>query len=138
MDPKLLLVNCISLLFRETQLDKNSNPSFDLVAEAMQTIKISEAAVEGDQYRETMASLKGTVDYLALNHSVTGLEKDQLLQRIRVNCGQDIALYAVFEKAFNQSYDIETLKKVVLRYRDDLRTYLREFRIKEVLKRYDT
>jgi hypothetical protein len=62
MDPKLLLVNCISLLFRETQLDKNSNPSFDLVAEAMLTIKISEAAVEGDQYRETMASLKGTVD----------------------------------------------------------------------------
>ena len=138
MDPKLLLVNCISLLFRETQLDKNSNPSFDLVAEAMQTIKISEAAVEGDQYRETMASLKGTVDYLALNHSVTGLEKDQLLQRIRVNCGQDIALYAVFEKAFNANYDPETLKKIVLRYRDDLRTYLRESRIKEVLKRYYT
>jgi len=138
MDPKLLLVNCISLLFRETQLDKNSNPSFDLVAEALATIKISEAAIEGDLYRETMASLKGTVDYLCTNKNTAGLEKDQLLQRIRVNCGQDIALFAVFEKTFSYEYAPEPLKKIVLRYRDDIRTYLNDFRIKDILKRYYT
>ena len=136
MDMKLVLLESISLLFRESQLENRNTDSKELVKEAIATIKLPETTIEGDPYRETLVAFNTTIEYLLKSTEV--LNREHLLQRLRVNVASDVNLFKAFEESFKLDLEEAELKKAILRYRNDLQTYLREFKIKEVLRKHYT
>lgn len=137
MDAKLILQQAICLLFRESQLEKRQFTSKDLVKEIVATIRVPEQMMDGDRFRETILALRTTALYLADLPEGQELARDMLLQRLRLNVGYDTNLYHAFEQGLVDLSSQEEIKKHILRYRDDLRSYQRSLKIKDVVKRHN-
>ena len=138
MEPKLLFLHCIALLFRESQLEKRNYDSKEFVKEVLGTIKLPDTSIEHDKYREVLISLRSTVLHLIEQPSDTAVDMDYLLQRIRIAVGDDVALYEAFTSALKPLDAQSEIKRYVLRYQDELKTYNRDFRIRELLKKHYT
>ena len=138
MDSKLVLFQCISLLFRESQLENRVTNSKDLAKEALGTIRLPEPGVAVDYTRETLIALRATVLHMVDQPSDHVFDKTNTLDRIRVACGPDVAMLAVYEKGLEDLESEDQIKKKVLHSRQDLLTYMREIKIKEIAKKHYT
>lgn len=134
MEPKLLLVKLITLLYKENFLSNSTN-SAELAREVIQTIKLPEAGVDFDRSRDTTVSLRNTVTWMAEQRSDEKFDTPTLLQRIRVNVGEDEGLYVAIEQGFNGSEDETQLKKEIVLLRRELNGFLRQTRASEIIKK---
>ena len=132
MDSKLVLFQCIALLYRESQLEKRATDSRDLIKEAIGTIRLPEPGVAVDHTRETLVALRSTVLYMVDQPSDFNFDKTHILDRIRVACGPDIAMFSVYEKGFEDLESDEQIKRKIIHARQDLQSYMREIKIKAV------
>lgn len=135
MEPKLLLVKAITLLYRESQLDASADGSAELVRQVVESIKIPEGMIEGDPTRDIIIGLRQTAMWMASNPPNYDYDKNILLQRIRVNTGYDTGLYEAFESGLYEIETDEEIKKVCLDYRDVLRSYLDRSNVKDIVKK---
>ena len=135
MDSKLLLVNAITLLYRESQINVGADGSGQLVKEIVESIKIPDSSVEGDRERETIISLRATALWMANNIPNYDYERALLLQRIRVNTGYNNDLFDAFEAGMHDLETDEEIQRVCLEYRESLRMYLGRNKIKEIVKK---
>ena len=138
MDPRLVLVQCISLTYREAQLPNKNSDSKELVREVLSTLRIPESAIDGDRTRESIVGLRGTLLYMLDNPSTEPYDREHLLQRIRINLSGDAEMFPIFDNGLRDLVDEAEIKKQVLRYREDLRQYQHQLRIKDILKRFYT
>lgn len=136
MDSKLVLFQCITLLFRESQLEKRNIDSRDLVKEAVNTIRLPEAGVAMDHSRETLVALRATTLYMVEQPTDHVFDKSHILDRISISCGGDVSLYKIFETGVTDNLDQDQIKRKILNCRHDLNGYIRELRIKEVAKQH--
>lgn len=132
MDPKLLLVKCITLLYRESQLGAQTN-SAELCKEVIEAIRLPEATMEVDSGREVLVGLRGTVLYMAENPATHVYDKAPLLQRIRVNVKDDQYLYQAVEDSTAEATDVE-IQKEVSAYRRELLDYLNRGKVDALIK----
>ena len=136
MDSKLVLFQCIALLYRESQLEKRATDSRDLIKEAIGTIRLPEPGVAVDHTRETLVALRSTVLYMVDQPSGFNFDKTHILDRIRVACGPDVAMFSVYEKGFEDLESDEQIKRKIIHARQDLQSYMREIKIKELAKKH--
>lgn len=135
MDPKLLLVKVITLLYKESLLGDATTQSSALVKTIIGTIKFPENGLDFDRSREAMQSLRATALWMCENPPDHQYDRTALLQRIRVNVGDDEGLYYAFEQGIEVVEDKDILKKQCLDLRFELRHYIDQSKIKEILKR---
>lgn len=131
MDSKLLLIHCITLLYRETELAESSG-SETLAQSVLETIKLPDSSVSLQTSREVVVGLRATV-YWLLDHREKSYDKTQLLQRVRVNTKEESHLYNALEDAIRPLEDKEDLKKQILSYRKSLREHLNSQQINTIL-----
>lgn len=134
MDPKLLLVKIITLLYRESQLDNNNSGSAELAQSVIATIRLPESTMDGDSGRETLVGLRATALWMISNPHTQQYERSVLLQRIRVNTGDEVGLYAAFECGMEDLAEQTLIKRQVIEYRMALNQYLKKGKILEVMK----
>ncbi|MNQ04741.1 hypothetical protein D3C85_174620 [compost metagenome] len=134
MDYKLLLVQVITLLYRESQLDNRTANSAELVGQIVASIRIPETSMETDRGRETLVGLRATAMWMAGNPPTQDYDRTILLQRIRVNVADEDALYQAFEGATEPCEDLNLVKRMVLEYRSELQAYLNQNQITEIFK----
>lgn len=134
MDYKLLLVQVITLLYRESQLDNRTANSSELVGQIVASIRIPETSMETDRSRETLVGLRTTAMWMAGNPPTQDYDRTILLQRIRVNVADEDALYQAFEGATEPVEDPNLIKRMVLEYRSELKAYLNQNQITEIFK----
>lgn len=134
MDTKLLLVKSATLLYRESQIEKNSENSSELVKSVLATIKNPEFLMDTDFGREVITYLKTTVIWMANSPKDTVFDKTDLLVRLRVNIGEDSSLYRAVEDAISPDYDEKETKKQCSKLRAELREYLQKLSVKELIK----
>lgn len=132
MDPKLLLVKCITLLYRESQLGSQTN-SAELCKEVIEAIRLPEATMEVDSGREVLVGLRGTVLWMAENPPTYEYDKAPLLQRIRVNVKDDQYLYQAVEDSTKEATDLE-IQKEVSAYRRELLEFINRGKIDSLVK----
>src|SRR5690606_3140560 len=96
MDPKLLLVKVITLLYRESQLEDTTTNSADLARSVVSNIRLPESTMETDRGREVLVGLRATALWMIENPANQKYEKSVLLQRIRVNTGEEEGLFHAF------------------------------------------
>jgi len=137
MDPKLLLVMTITLLYKESLLlNKSAGNSSELAKQLINTIKLPEVVtIDRDTNREVILALRSTVLWMADNSLDYQYDSEELLQRIRVNVGDDQSLFDAMKDVVSlREVDQADNLKRVLSYRKMLKEHLDHIQIKVVLK----
>lgn len=135
MDSKLLLVKAVTLLYRESQLPSNAvENSSTLVKEILSTIKTPEIMVDGDFGRETISALRTTITWMLGAPVDTPFDKHELLQRIRVNVGQEESLFLAVKEGIEEELSEPDVRKACTNYREEFTKYLKKLRTKEIIK----
>lgn len=136
MDSKLLLVQAITLLYKESLLDDASSGSGSLVTDVIDTVVVPEMSIETERDRSAVSSLRSTALWMASNRSTTKYDRTELLQRIRINIGDDPIIIRSFEDAFNHDdVDPEKVRETVKYYRNQFRSYLQRTQFKKMLQK---
>lgn len=100
MDERYLLVNIISLLYHSSRLDKTSSLSYrELCKEILILIKLPETQVGGSDKQSAIIALKRTASLMADLSDPVQYTKEELLQRLKIDCGHDQSLFDVFKSA---------------------------------------
>lgn len=133
---KLLLVKSISLLYRESMLDQKESNSADLVRTVLEGIKLPELSLTVSHERECLAGLKDTALWMCGNGPDVVYERDELLQRIRVNCIHDDKLYEVFKATIEKEMDEASLKRTILSIRRTIHDIFRENEVVDIMRKH--
>lgn len=133
MDPKLLLVKCITLLYRESELGQTVN-SAELCQKAIDNIKLPESTMEVQSGREVLIGLRATVAWMIEKPSGEHYDKTQLLQRVRINTKDDSYLYNAVVDGVEKLDNDEEIQKQILSYRSELKRTLEQGEIDNILK----
>lgn len=138
MDNKLLLVKSITLLYLESCIEGVTENSAELAREILTNIKLPDMDREIDRHREILVGLRSTAMWMIEQPASTVYDSAALLQRIRVNVGDDDGLYAAFEDWILGEKTQESIKRLCIGYRETLRSYLSRSKVKEILKAAST
>lgn len=133
MEPKLLLVKCLTLIYRERQLKDLADSSADLVKTALETVSLPEPTVGLHSDADILRSLKETI--LELCQSGDEIDLVTLLQRVKLNCSYDDNLYETIEQGLTAELTPEAIKRTITNLRKSLNNYFRLRQIDEVLSR---
>jgi hypothetical protein len=126
MDHRLVLVKAITLLYRESTLpDKESNSS-DLIRTVLGGLKLPEVALSVNPERQVLMNLRDTVQYMCDNPVDTIYDKEDLLQRLKVNCTDDEKLYEACMQGIERDMDESATKKHILGIRTFINNTFRE------------
>lgn len=137
MNPKLLLVNSISLLYFESQLEKQPENSAGLVRQIVQGIKLPEVSIGIDQSREILVSLKKTAIWMSEQGVDHVFELSELLQRLKVDTLDDIDLYESFKAGIPEPEHMTPVKlrRLVLNLKKTLNNHFREIKAQEIIQK---
>ena len=135
IDNKLLLVKCITLLYRESTLPEKESNSADLVRTVLEAIKLPEQALSMNNERDVLMSLKDTAIYMCGSAINTTYESEELLQRLKVNCGLEDAVYEAFTQGIEPEMTEATTKRNVLSIRKYINDSFRENELVELVSK---
>lgn len=134
MDSKLLLVESILLLYRESQLPEGAERSTELVNDVINMIQVPEATMETSSGRDTIVSLKGTLTFMQEQPSTYKFSKDNLLQKLRINVGDERYLYEVIKDGMEDYDDMDQIQEACRGFRNGLRSTISKKKVTDILK----
>lgn len=134
MDDRLVLVKCITLLYRESLITEKTDNSSDLVRTILEEIKLPEYNLSINHDRDILSALKDTALYMCSNPIDYVYEKEELLQRLKVNCAADNKIYEAFEQGITKDMDEGSLKRTILNIRKFINDVFRENEIVKIVK----
>lgn len=136
MDPKLLLVKIITLLFKESRLNDTTSQSATMVKSVLNHLKFPETGLDVDNSRESMQALRATALWMCETPPDHKYDRAALLQRIRVNVGDDEGLYYAFQHGIDDEGDESVLKHQILDARQELKDFLGRTELVNLIKKY--
>lgn len=134
MDTKLLLVKCVSLLWLEAQQENKATKSTDLVKEAIEFVKMPEQNITISEENIVISGLKTTTDYVSNMSPTDILDRDDLLQRLKINCAHDSTTYDAIESIINKDYSASELNKKIISFRNTIRETIRVENINKLIR----
>ena len=132
MDSELLLSKCITLLYRESQLENNAENSADLVKTVLEKLKIGEVSFGIQTKRDILLNLKAMATAMANNPATHVYDLPELLQQLRINTKGDDNTYAAVAQGIEPELQGGSLKRNITNLRKSLTNYYREQRTIEV------
>jgi hypothetical protein len=136
MDIKLLIVKAITLIYQESQLgDTKTSIAKPVVKKAMEFVKIPENGVDEGLERNSIVHLRSTLTWMLQCPDSQPYDKNDLLQRLRINLGSDENTYDAFHQSIRDYDDKEKLAQLVIRGKKDLQTFLSKEKAKDILKK---
>lgn len=129
MDSKLLLVASITLLYRESQQVGHTNNSAEDVIKVVEEIKTPEMTLGReikDRTSEVLMNLRETAFSMANNPIDHVYEPNELMQRLKMNVGEDDITYEAFMGGILPELSDSALKRSILNTRLQIRNYFRE------------
>ena len=134
MDNQLLLVKSITLLYRESHLPGDANDSSaDLVRTILESIKVPEVNLTLNHEKDQLSALKTTALHLC-SQAGTEIDKHDLLQRLKVNCGDNDKIYEAFAQGIDREMEVASLKRTVLAIRKSLNDSFKENEIIKMVR----
>lgn len=135
MDNKLLLAKSITLLYQESKLHDKVENSCDLVRTALNAVQVSEVGIGLNTDREVILALKTTILEMCNNSLSHEYDRLGLLQRIRINTGDNDRYYKAIEQGLEDSLDQDQIKKNVLNTRKTISNHFKEQQISDILNK---
>lgn len=135
MDPNILLSKCITLLYRESQLENSTENSAELVKTTVEKIKLNNAIVGFHNFRETTQNLKNLVNEMCNNGATHSYDAVELLQQIRIITNGDENLYQAIAQGIEPELAPAILKRTITNIRKTIANQFREQRIGEIVSK---
>jgi archaellum biogenesis ATPase FlaH len=133
MDAKLLLVKSITLLYRESLLKNKSENSADLVRTILQDIKTSDISLSSHFTNHSVVKeLKETALEMCNNPLDHVYDVQDLLQRVKVNTGDDEATYEAIVSGLSDIAET-SIKRTIVNLRKSIMNHFREQEIQKVI-----
>ena len=138
MDNKLLLCKSCTLLYRESLVNDNTENSSELIRTVLENIKLSEVNIGVNNERDIMVALKTTVLEMCNNPADFEYEKTDILQRLKLNTGDDEKLYESLAQGIEPDLSESSLKRTIINMRKAINNHFREQKIEEILTKAST
>lgn len=133
MEPDVLLSKCITLLYRESQIENLTENSADLVRTTVEKIKLTEMQVGLPQRTDATVSLKKLVLEMCQKPAATDYDPVELLQQIRIITNGDANLYQAISQGIEPELQPAVLKRTVTNIRKTIANQFRDFRTEEIV-----
>ena len=137
MDIKLLLIQGIVLLYRESTIPNLSENSGDMVRYLIEHSGLSDNTNGINSDKNVLMNLKQTALEMSRNGVQFSYEKDVLLNRLELNCAGDESLYNLVCKYIMPSLNEDESKRVVIGLRNSIENYFREQKVAEVIGKFN-
>lgn len=121
MDPKLIAVKIITLLYRNSQLAVPDKSNRDYVKTILDKIEPPRRILSIDKDKEVFDNLNDTISWMLGTPLNEPYDKQSLLQRIRMNCLDDSTLYDAIADGFYELKDDSAISKICHLYCNDLK-----------------
>lgn len=139
LDSKLLLLNSITLLYRESQLPGTNERSSDLVRNVLGLVRLPNTQqVMLDPTSQILSGLKRLASTMADDPAEHSYEENEILQQVKLYCGEDVALYEAFERGVSVELKEASIKKTCLNLRRSLTNQLRNENVKTFVQQAHT
>lgn len=119
MEPKLLLLQSLMLLFWENVAKGTATDSRANIREILHTMEVSEGVVEMDESRNTIENVRYTILELCDESLEEPYDLDALKQRLRINCEKDDFYYSAITSGIPDEipeYKADVVKKKCVEY----------------------
>lgn len=133
MNNKLLLVTGITLLYRESQLPGGSENSASLIRQIADTIKLSDLNIGLDHDRDVVEGLRTTALVMCDDPLGHKYEQAEIMQRLKMNCMDDEALYDTLYDGMVPELSENGLKRTCLNLKRTLANHFKEGKIAELI-----
>lgn len=133
MNNKLLLVNGITLLYRESQVPSITERSSALVRNIIAGIKLPEMSLTLDPETQILGNLRQTALTMCDDPHDHIYEPSELLQRLRVDTGEESTLYEALEAGLTVDLVEASLKRTCLNIRRSIQNHFREEHVKAIV-----
>lgn len=135
MNQELLLVNAITLLYRESQLLDSPAGSAELIRPLLEQIKLPEVNIgQLDTERDRLVELKELCLQMCDADAGRQYIAPELLQKLRHATKEDESLYESFRTGIEQELNEKDLKLYCVNLRQSIRAYVNELKIREIMK----
>lgn len=135
MAPDIILSKCITLLFRESQLENATETSADLVRTAVEKIRINDVAIGIPTKRDSSIALRNLVLEMCRNPVGYIYETAEFLQQIRLLTNGDQTLYLAISDSISEELAGPALKRVITNLKKTVAGYFREQRLAEIVSK---
>lgn len=135
MDNRLLLVKSLTLLYRESLLPNKTENSSDIIRTVLENIKLADISLDVNHDRDVLVALKQTAIEMCANPLDHIYEREELLQRLKLNCGSDERLYESFMQGIDPDLSESSLKRTVINIRKSIQNHFREQKVEEILSK---
>lgn len=133
MDNKLLLLNCIAILFHESRLQEDSESTKEVIREIITNIQTSDVNLGINTERDSIANLRNFILNMLDNPANYEYDKNLLLQQLKLATSSMPIFYEVIEELIYDDIEIEDRKRLVLNIRNSFRNYFQDFKINDIL-----
>jgi hypothetical protein len=134
MDHKLILVNLITLLYRESEYEGKGVDNTSLVRSVADKIKVAESVSEVTSGRDSIVALRATVFWMLEQGTAKAFNRDDLIQRIRVNVADETHLVDAINYNTAKLETSEDVMDAISRVESVLRVELNKEDLKEAIK----
>lgn len=136
MDIKLLLVKSISALYQCSAVGQSTESLKELIKQMLSYARLPEGPAESQIERSALAQMRTTLMWMINQPESQAYGRAEMLQRLRVNVGNDDKLYNAFVDGFSKIHDdeIPEVQKTVNRFRKDVRHFVALEKVKAALK----
>lgn len=135
MDPNLLLSKCVTLLYRESQIENLTETSSNLVKTAVEKIVLNDKSVGLVTRKDVTAGLKAMVLEMCKNGADHIYDIVALLQQVRLIANGDEALVSAIQQSTEPELQQSAIKRTVTNLKKTVANFYRDARIKEVVMR---
>lgn len=133
MDNRLVLVKCVTLLYRESLVSNKTENSCDLIRSILETIRLPEVIINYNKEKDILTALKQTVLEMCENSVDFEYDKTMLLQTLKGICDADTTLYDLFIQGIETELSEASLKRTIVNIRKSLHNHFREKKVEEIL-----
>lgn len=134
MDYRLLLIKCITLLYREHQLQGRSENSADMIRTVLESVKTNEKSVEVNTEKDPVSGLKGIVLEMVGNPLDHEYDPNTIIQSIKISCGDDERLIDSVTMGMVDFEKESQIKRSIVNLRRSISNYFKEQKIAEELR----
>ena len=136
MDQKVLLAQSITLLYLESLLTPRTENSSQVVKQMVEELKVPEASLDSDSNREIILGLRSTILHLCSLPDSQAIDRESLLQRLRLNTRADLTFAPIIEATLPTTDDQTIIKKKIVEYSRLINTHNREKTFRDLFKKY--
>lgn len=135
MDTNTLLVKCITLLYRETQIENNTDFSSALVQSILSGLTIDNSEIGIASRRTVSVGLKDIAESMSRKMAINGFELSLLLQQLQIATQGLEHIYTACAQGIEPELSQTSIKRTVTSLKLTLSDYLRDRKIGEILKK---